>query len=137
MATETITLGGRRFELQAMPWGQLKRLSVAINRVGIALAAGIVTDDTLDDMGRVLCLGLGVPADELEQLPTNQHEVANAFRALMRVSGMQQEAEYLQGEALRRALASTQPSAPASTPGTGSTPTPPPSPAGPAASSTP
>jgi len=135
VATETITLGGRSFTLAPMPWGQLKRLTLAISRVGIALAAGLVTEETLDDMGRVLSIGLGLPADELEQMPTDQHEVSAAFRALMRVSGMQQEMDFQQGEALRRALASTQPPAPSSsTHGTASTPTPPPTPAGPGAS---
>lgn len=128
MTSETVILGGLRFELAAMPFGQLKKLSVAINRVGRALASGVADDDTMDDMGSVLAIGLGIPLEELDRLPTNWHEACNAFRALMRVSGMEQEMEYAAGEAQRRGLVS---SAPASTPGTGSTPASSASPAGP------
>ena len=137
---ETVVLGGRSFELQAMPWGQLKRVAAAIQRVGMALSAGVVGESVVDDMGQVLCLGLGLSAAELEALPTDYHEVSNAFRALMRVSGMEAEMEHALGEARRRGLPRVGP-APApettpSTPGTASTPTPPPTPAGPGASST-
>jgi hypothetical protein len=137
---ETVTLGGRSFELQAMPWGQLKRVAGAIQRVGMALSAGVAGDAVIDDMGHVLCLGLGLQAAELEALPTDYHEVSNAFRALMRVSGMEAEMEHALGEARRRGLPLAGP-APATakttpTPGTASTPTPPPAPAGPGASST-
>lgn len=137
LAPETVTLGGRSFELQAMPWGQLKKLAFVIHRVGVALSVGVVGESTLDDLGRVLSIGLGLTVEELDQLPTNQHEVGNAFRALMRVSGMQQEMEFQQGEAIRRELdAQLSAAAATSTPGTASTPTPPPTPAGPGASST-
>lgn len=140
---ETVTLGGRSFALEAMPWGQLKRLTSAIQRVGMALAAGVVGDDRVaDDMGQVLCLGLKLSPAQLDALPTDYHEVSNAFRALMRVSGMEAEMEHALGEARRRggqALGAA-PAAPStaapSTPGTASTPTPPPTPAGPGASST-
>lgn len=137
---ETVTLGGRTFELQAMPWGRLKRLTAAINRVGLALSAGIASDAAADDMGQVLCIGLGLEPAELEALPTDYHEVSNAFRALMRVSGMEAEMEHALGEARRRGLPRVGPApateTTASTPGTASTPTPPPTPAGPGASST-
>ena len=118
---ETIILGGRTFELQAMPWGQLKRLAAAINRVGHALAAGLSDEQTMDDMGKVISIGLNIPLEELEQLPTDWHEASNAFRALMRASGMEQEMETALGEARRRGLI---PGAPAtlSTPGTAATP---------------
>lgn len=137
---ETVTLGGRVFELQAMPWGQLKRLTGAIQRVGMALSAGVVGDAMLDDMAQVLCIGLGLDQAELDALPTDYHEVSTAFRALMRVSGMEAEMEHALGEARRRGLQLAGP-APAtatttSTPGTASTPTPLPTPAGPGASST-
>lgn len=101
---ESITLGGRRFELQAMTWGQLKRLTGAIQRVGMALSAGVVGDAVLDDMGQVLCLGLQITQAELDALPTDYHEVSTAFRALMRVSGMEAEMEHALGEARRRGL---------------------------------
>lgn len=132
---ETVTLGGRSFELQAMPWGQLKRLTAAINRVGMALSAGVATDAVGDDMGHVLSIGLGIAPADLDALPTDYHEVSNAFRALMRVSGMEAEMEHALGEARRRGLLPRLPAAP-STPGTGSTPTPQPTPAGPGESST-
>ena len=127
MTIETITLGARRFDLEPMPFGQLKKLSVAINRVGRALAAGVADDDTMEDLGQVLSIGLNMPLDELDKLPTNWHEACNAFRALMRVSGMEQEMEYSAGEAARRGPAN---GAPAVTHGTGSTPASSPSPTG-------
>lgn len=99
---ETVALGGRSFELQAMPWGQLKRLTGAIQRVGMALSAGVAGDAVLDDMGQVLCIGLGLSQAELDALPTDYHEVSTAFRALMRVSGMEAEMEHALGEARRR-----------------------------------
>jgi hypothetical protein len=122
MTTETITLGGREFELAPMPWAKLKRLTAAINRVGQALAAGVADDETMDEMGSVLSIGLGLPLDELEALPTNWHEASNAFRALMRVSGMEQEMEFALGEAQRRGFLAKSPAGNASTPGTSSTP---------------
>lgn len=130
MTTQTITLGGRRFDLAPMPWGTLKKLSAAINRVGQALAAGVADESTMDEMGRVLSIGLGLSIEELEALPTNWHEASNAFRALMTVSGMEAEMEYALGEARRRALGLAGPATKASTPGTVSTPESSPSPAG-------
>jgi hypothetical protein len=118
---ETVTLGGRTFELQAMPWGQLKRLASAINRVGHALAAGLSDEQTMDDMGKVISIGLNIPLEELEQLPTDWHEASNAFRSLMRASGMEQEMETALGEARRRGLIPGAPATP-STPGTVATP---------------
>lgn len=130
---ETVTLGGRRFALEPLPWGKLKRLTAAIQRVGMALAAGVAGDAVFDDLGQVLCLGLGLDPAELDALPTDYHEASNAFRALMRVSGMEAEMEHALGEARRRGA---QLAAPASQAGTASTPTPPPTPAGPGANST-
>lgn len=123
MTVETISLGGREFTLEPMPWGTLKKLSAAINRVGQALAAGVADEATMDEMGQVLSIGLGLQLDELDRLPTNWHEASNAFRALMRVSGMEAEMEYALGEAQRRALGLARPATTTtSTPGTGSTP---------------
>lgn len=136
MTTELITLGGRRFELAPMPFGQLKRLSVAINRVGRALAAGVADEETMDDMGQVLAIGLSIKLEALDELPTNWHECCTAFRALMKVSGMEQEMEFALGEAQRRGLITSAPASSSSTPGTGSTPASSPSQAGPGTSST-
>lgn len=122
MTTETIALGGRQFDLAPLPWGKLKKLSAAINRVGHALAAGVADEDTMDEMGSVLSIGLGLPVEELEALPTNWHEASNAFRALMRVSGMEQEMEFALGEAQRRGFVPKAPAASPSTDGTSSTP---------------
>lgn len=131
----TVTLGGRVFELHPMPWGKLKKVTVALGNVGRALASGVPDETSLDQMGYALALGLGISIEELENLPTDQHEIGNAFRALMKVTGMEQELEHNLGELKRRALHTAQqqhsaPSAPANS-GTSSTPTPPASPAGP------
>ena len=130
----TVTLGGRVFELHPMPWGKLKKVTVALGNVGRALASGVPDEASLDQMGYALALGLGITVEELENLPTDQHEIGNAFRALMLVTGMEQELEHNLGELKRRALRTEQPqqsapSAPANS-GTSSTPTPQPLPAG-------
>lgn len=132
MTVTNITLGGREFALEPLPWGTLKKLSAAINRVGQALAAGVADEATMDEMGHVLAIGLGLPLEELDQLPTNWHEASNAFRALMKVSGMEAEMEFALGEAQRRALGLARPATmpTPSTPGTGSMPASSPSQAG-------
>ncbi len=135
----TVTMGGRLFELRPMPWGQLKKVTVALGNVGRALAAGAPDEAVIDQMGFALSLGLGISLDELEALPTDQHEIGNAFRALMQVTGMEKELEHNLGELKRRALQTQPHSAPLvpASSGTSSTPTPQPSPAGHGNNSTP
>lgn len=137
MTTESVTLGGRQFDLAPLPFKQLRRFTVVINRVGRALAVGLADDGTIDDMAQVLSIGLGLEPDELDALPTNWHECCNAFRALMRVSGMEQEIDFALGEAQRRGLVPGAPAMVPSTLGTSSTPTSLPSPAGDGKTSTP
>lgn len=104
-APDHVVLGGRRFEITAMPWGRLRKLTVAINRVGLALAVGIVGDEgALDDMEKVLSIGLDIPPEELGQLNTNWDELGIAFQALMKVSGLANSMEKLLGEVQRRAV---------------------------------
>lgn len=133
---ETIILGGRNFELAPLPFAQLRRLTVATNRVGRALALGIADEETIDDMAKVLAIGLAISPEGLDALPTNWHECCNAFRALMRVSGMDQEIDFALGEAQRRGLIAKAPAALESIHGTGSTPESPPQLAGAGATST-
>lgn len=131
--SEVVTLGDRSFELRPMPWKQLRRLAAKIRTLGMALAAGVADESTMADMADVLSIGLDLPLDELDALRTDWHEVSNAFRALMRVSGMERELEHALGEARRRGLL---PPAPASIPGTPSMPGSTSPPAGPGTSST-
>lgn len=101
--TETIELGGRTFELEKFSWGKLKRLVVVLSRVGKDLAAGRETDLTLDDMSLVLSMALGITVEEVDAMSTNQHEIATAFRTLLRVTGLEKEMAYQQELLLRQA----------------------------------
>lgn len=101
---ETIQLGGRTFEVEALPWGKLKPLAAVLYRVGLALSLDHDDESTLDDVTLALSLGLGLSIKEVEALPANLHEVGSALRALLRVSGIQQELDYQQLELTRRQL---------------------------------
>jgi hypothetical protein len=129
---ETVTVGGEVFVLRPMPWGQLKKVCAAVGRVGASLAAGQADESVMDQMTLVLSLGLGKTVDELEALPTNMHEVGNAFRSLMRISGMEAEMEHSLGEMRRRVSMAALPAQAAAqaTDGTSSTPASQPSPVG-------
>lgn len=114
--SNTITLGGQRFDLAPMPWGRLKRCMAAINRVGIATSAGLFDETVLDEMASVLCEGLSIDAERLLELPTTMLEVQAAFDAVVRISGLEAVMEKALGEAPR-----SMPTASASTRGTPST----------------
>jgi len=133
-SAEYITLGDRDFLVQPMPWGVLRKLNAAIRRIGVGVAAGAPEDALLDDMTEVITTGLGITVDELDAMPGISFEqTGEAFRALMRVSGMEREMERTLGEARRR----VQQMSLAPTPGTPSMPSSLPTPAGAGASSTP
>jgi hypothetical protein len=119
---KTITFGGREFEVKPLPWGRLRRVMGAINRVGMAAAVGLFDDSALDDMSSVLCEGFDLKPEELEAMPTNLEEAQAAFEAIVQVSGLEQVMEKALGEA-RRAVLTAPLANPDSTPGTPSTPT--------------
>lgn len=111
---ETTTLGGVVFILRPLPWKAARRQAVAIYEVGAALASGEMTDAVLDKMSAVLAAGLQVEPAVLDELPTNVFEAGQAFQALMRVSGMQQQMEHALGEMLRRRQQASPPAVQAS-----------------------
>lgn len=114
---ESVTLGTQEFVVKPMPWGQLSRLTNAINRVGAGLATGQQDDGMLAEMAKVITIGLGITVEDLEAIPAvSMEQASEAFNALMRVSGMERVLERRVGEARRRAQAM----APAPTPGTDS-----------------
>ena len=117
MATTTVTLGGREFPVGPMPWGRLKAVMGAINRVGMAAAGGLFGDAELEDMATVLQKGLEIEPQEFDALPTTIAEVLRAFNAVVKASGL----EEVMGEALRAGLAKATPATPTSTPGMPST----------------
>lgn len=117
-----VQFGGKTYELSALPWGRLRKIMGAINRVGMAAAVGYFDDSALDDMAVVLAEGLGIAPADLEEAPTNLEEAQAAFEAIVRVSGLEKAMEKALGEARRAALLVPL-ATPASTPGTPSTPT--------------
>lgn len=119
MAETTVTLGGKQFTVGPMPWGRLKSVMSAINRVGLAAAAGVFDDAQLEDMATVLQKGLQIEPQAFDELPTTIAEVLHAFNAVVKASGL----EEVMGEALRAGLAKASPAIPPSTPGIPSTPT--------------
>src|SRR6218665_1625229 len=103
-----------------MPGGDLKRLMGAINRVGVAAATGSFDESTMDEMGEVLRIGLGIPDKDFEGLRTDLAELIEAFHGVVRATGLEAVVERALGEAMRRAAAPRLPA----TPGTTSSPTP-------------
>lgn len=127
MSAATITLAGKARPVQALNFGQLKRLLPAINRVAVALTLSRLDEPAMDDMGAVLCAATGIPAAELDALPIQAHELGPAFETIVSLAGLKPAEGPASGEAL-----------PVASPGTGttSTPTSPPASAGPGETST-
>lgn len=121
MSETTVVLGGREFPVKPLAWGVLRKMLAAINRVGLAIAAGAFGDEVLDDMSKVLCLGYGLEKAELDFMPTNLGEIQRAFEALVKVSGLEESMEKALGEARRAGLVASPATSTASTPGTAST----------------
>lgn len=128
MSETTITLAGRAIPVEALPFGVLKRMLPAINRVAVGLAYNRLDEAAMDDMGAVLSAATGIPAAELDALPIQAHELGPAFETIVDLAGLKPKEGAPSGEA--QAVAS---------PGTGMTsmPTSPPASAGPGETSTP
>lgn len=122
-STQTITLGGRTFQAAPLPWGRLRKVMAAINRVGTAAAAGLFDESSLDDMAAVLCAGYNIAPEDLEAMPTTIEEVQRAFDAVVKISGLEQAMEKALGEARRAGRLPVPPAAQTLTPGMPSTPT--------------
>lgn len=88
--TTTITLAGRELPVQEFNFGQLKRLLPTINRVAHAMAIGHLDEATMDDMGSVLSVSIGMPQAELDAMPIRGSELAPAFTAITILAGLGQ-----------------------------------------------
>jgi len=84
-----VLLGGKELEAKPLPWGQTRNLLQSINRIGMAVAAGVFDDALLDEMEKVLSIGYGFERDELQQMPVTLDEIQAAFEALIRATGLE------------------------------------------------
>ena len=121
MDEATISLGGKQFTVKPLPWGKLKKVTAAINRIGMAAAAGIFDERALDDMALVLSMSFDIPLAELEEMPTDLVELNLAFDAVVKVSGLERQMEKALGEARRAGHLPASALIPTLTPGTPST----------------
>jgi hypothetical protein len=127
MTERTILLAGRAFSVAALPFGVLKRLLPAINRVAVALAIGRLDEPAMDDMGAVLCAATGIASADLDALPIQAHELGPAFETIVDLAGLKPAEGAPSGEP---------PAVAAPGIGTTSTPISPPASAGPGETST-
>jgi hypothetical protein len=126
MDSISIQLGGAPVEIRPLPFGKLKRLFPAINRVAANLSVGQFDEATMDELGGILAAATGLEPAALDALPIKISELSAAFAAVVEATGLVPKGAP-RGEA--PAVAS---------PGTGMTsmPTSPPSSAGPGETST-
>ncbi|WP_164963958.1 hypothetical protein [Rubrivivax sp. JA1026] len=84
---QSINFGGREFAIQALPLKRVTKLVSHFNRVVAAMEGGRMTDASLDAMIDAISVGLDVPREGLDELPTTIPEIAEALAVLVRVSG--------------------------------------------------
>lgn len=116
MSERTVTLAGKDYPVQALPFGHLKKALPVMMRIGVTLAAGSLSEADMDTLGNVVAWGVGL--DTLDDLRVRADELMAAFQVVAEVSGLAQK-ETVPGES----------QGPGST-GTSSTPNSPPSPDG-------
>jgi hypothetical protein len=96
MSTPTITLGGRRFAVEAFTFDQLQRILPAFARLKNGLAEGGL-EAARDIIAAALAGQIG--ADELAQLRTSVGEILAAIPVIAEVSGLTSVGETLAGAA--------------------------------------
>jgi hypothetical protein len=126
---ESVMLEGRVHVLRAVPLGVARELVPAIIRCSRRFAGWEIDEGLYDDLVKVLALGLGTTAREIERLTVPLWDLAPVIERIARVNGMPvMEAGTDLGKALAALMNST---------GTGSTPFSSAPPAGPGTTSTP
>jgi hypothetical protein len=94
MTTPTISLGGRRFAVEAFTFDQLQRILPAFARLKHGLAEGGL-DATREIIGAALAGQIGEA--ELAQLRTTLAEILAAIPVIAEVSGLTSVGEALAG----------------------------------------
>jgi len=96
MTTPTITLGGRRFAIEAFTFDQLQRILPAFARLKNGLAEGGL-DATREIIGAALAGQIGDA--ELAQLRATLTEILAAIPVIAEVSGLASVGQSIAGEA--------------------------------------
>lgn len=99
--TAEITLGGRRFAVQAFTFDQLQRMMPAFGRLELGLAEGGLA--AARDIVAAALSDL-IPPDELASLRTTVPEILSAVPVVARVSGLSALGEALAGKEQARSI---------------------------------
>lgn len=85
---DTVVLAGRVRAVRPVPLGVARELVPAIVRCSKAFAAWEFSEALYDDMVKVLALGLGLPAAQVEALTVSLFDLAPVVERIARVNGL-------------------------------------------------
>lgn len=80
-----IKLGGQEFEVEALPYGKLKK---AIRLMNAATNLQEFTDEVMDSVGQLFAVMLDKSTDEIDAMPITFDEIVTAMPAIADVCGL-------------------------------------------------